>query len=263
MEQLLRTFLESSDGLVAYASVFGVLVACGLGVPLPEDVSLILGGFLVHRGSAALPVMMAVGFLGILSGDSLIYLAGRRFGSKVGRKPGGFFARIVTAEKRAKVEGMFARHGQKIVMIARFLPGVRAVTYFTAGSAGMSYLRFIFFDGIAALASAPMFVYLGYHFGGELELLVDNVRHGQTRVIGAMVVVALCYLLISRMRKRRAAVVEAAAQAAAKVGPAPVPAHHAPGEPAAPASSARPVDYDTKPPRYQAAEVAARATPVK
>jgi membrane protein DedA with SNARE-associated domain len=210
VEEFLRTFLESSSGLAAYASVFGILVACGLGIPLPEDVSLILGGFLVHQGAASLPVMMGVGFLGILSGDSLIYLAGRRFGKKVGRKPGGFFARIITPAKRAKVEGMFARHGQKIVMIARFLPGVRAVTYFTAGSAGMRYSHFIFFDGVAALASAPAFVYLGYHFGGELQMLVDNVRHGQVKVIGAMVVVALSYWLVSRIRKRRAAAKEAA-----------------------------------------------------
>ena len=244
MDEFLRSFLESSSGLVAYASVFGVLVACGLGIPLPEDVSLILGGFLVHQGSAALPVMMAVGFLGILSGDSLIYLAGRRFGSKVGRKPGGFFARIITPGKRAKVEGMFARHGQKIVMIARFLPGVRAVTYFTAGSAGMSYSHFIFFDGIAALASAPFFVYLGYHFGGELQMLVNHVRHGQVRVIGAMVVVALTYFLVSRIRKRRAAAKEAEALTAD------VPEEMA-------------KSFDPKPQSYPSGDHAARAVPGK
>ena len=140
MEHLLKHLLIDSNGLVAYLSIFGVLVACGVGLPLPEDVSLVLGGFLAHQGAAKLPIMIAVGFFGILCGDSLIYLAGRRVGAKVGRDGGsGFLARIVTPEKRAKVEKLFAAHGQKIVMIARFLPGVRAVTYFTAGSAGMRY----------------------------------------------------------------------------------------------------------------------------
>src|SRR5437762_10686812 len=123
---MLRHFLDRAYGLPAYLSIFGVLVACGRGVPLPEDISLIMGGFLAHKGAAHLPVMMGVGFVGILCGDSLIYLAGRRVGDRVagGR---GFFARIVTPEKRARVEKLFQGHGEKIVMLARFLPGVRAV----------------------------------------------------------------------------------------------------------------------------------------
>jgi membrane protein DedA with SNARE-associated domain len=203
VEETLRQILMGSHGLVSYGLIFGVLVACGLGVPLPEDVSLITGGFLVHEKAAHLPLMMLTGFLGILSGDSLIYFFGRRVGSKVGQKPGGFFARIVTPEKRAKVEKLFHQHGQKIVMIARFLPGVRAVTYFTAGSARMKYRWFILFDGLAALVSAPLFVYLGYRFGGELELLITAVRRGQIKVIAGIAVLILSYVLWTRIRRRR------------------------------------------------------------
>ena len=111
---MLKSLLLETHGVVAYATVFGVLIACGLGIPLPEDISLILGGYLSHHGAASLPGMMVVGFLGILGGDSIIYLAGRRLGSKVGQKPGGFFARIVTPEKRAHVQRLFARHGPKV-----------------------------------------------------------------------------------------------------------------------------------------------------
>ncbi|HLL54698.1 MAG TPA: DedA family protein [Myxococcaceae bacterium] len=209
MEELLRSLVADAHGFVAYASVFGVLLACGLGVPLPEDISLILGGFLAHKGAASLPGMMAVGFFGILVGDSLIYLAGRRVGTGVRKGGGGFFARIVTPEKRAKVEQLFAAHGQKIVMIARFLPGVRAVTYFTAGSARMSYVRFIFWDGIAALASAPLFVYLGYKFGGQLELIIEKIKQGEMVVIGLIVTAVIGFVIYKRSR----AVAERRAQA--------------------------------------------------
>jgi membrane protein DedA with SNARE-associated domain len=204
LEQFLTNLLTQTEGLAAYGLVFGVLVACGLGVPLPEDVSLITGGFLAYLGAADLPIMMAVGFAGILCGDTIIFFAGRRIGTQVGRTD-GFFRRIVTPEKRAIVERLFARHGEKIVMVARFLPGVRAVTYFTAGSARMKYLRFIFWDGLAALASAPLFVYLGYHFGDELERLVRAIRHGETAVIVAVVVLLLGIVIFRRVRKRRAA----------------------------------------------------------
>ncbi|MCP3104917.1 DedA family protein [Myxococcus sp. K15C18031901] len=211
MQELLTHLLGDAHGFIAYVTVFGILVACGLGVPLPEDISLILGGFLAHKGAANLPIMMAVGFAGILVGDSLIFLAGRRLGGKLGRteegKGGGFFARIVTPEKRARVEKLFTVHGQKIVCIARFMPGVRAVTYFTAGSVGMSYWRFIFWDGLAALLSAPIFVWLGFHFGSELDMLIDKFKEGQYAVMGVLAVAVVGYVL---WRRRRAAARRAA-----------------------------------------------------
>jgi membrane protein DedA with SNARE-associated domain len=202
VEELLTNLLSNTQGIFAYGTVFLILLVCGLGVPLPEDISLILGGFLAHKGAASLPVMMVVGFAGILAGDSLIFNFGRKLGSNVGRKPGGFFARIITPEKRAKVEGLFEKHGQKIVMIARFMPGVRAVTYFTAGSVGMSYWRFIFWDGLAALLSAPVFVFLGFHFGSELDYLIDKLKEGQTYVLAGLAVIGVAWFL---WRRRKAA----------------------------------------------------------
>jgi len=200
VEQFLTDLLMQTEGLPAYALVFGVLVACGLGVPLPEDISLVTGGFLAYLEVANLYIMMAVGFVGILVGDTLIFSAGRRIGTQVGRGGHGFFAGTATTEKRRKVEELFGRHGEKIVMIARFLPGVRAVTYFTAGSARMKYRRFIFFDGMAALVSAPVFVYLGYHFGDELEALVRAVRRGESAVIIILVAVVASLFIYRRWR---------------------------------------------------------------
>lgn len=199
MEEILKSLLLNSHGVFAYATVFAVLVACGLGVPLPEDISLILGGFMAHQGAARLPIMMAVGFVGILIGDSLIYLAGRRIGRNVG-KSGGFFASIVTPEKRARVEGLFGRHGQKIVMIARFMPGVRAVTYLTAGSAGMRYRWFILWDGLAAMASAPIFVFLGFTFGDRLQLIIGAIKRGERWVLIAMLVALVGFFVYRRLR---------------------------------------------------------------
>jgi membrane protein DedA with SNARE-associated domain len=205
VEELLTSLLSNTQGVIAYAAIFLVLLACGLGVPLPEDISLILGGFLAHKGAASLPVMMVVGFAGILAGDSLIFHFGRKLGSKVGRKSGGFFARIITPEKRAKVEGLFEKHGHKVVMIARFMPGVRAVTYFTAGSVGMPYWRFILWDGLAALLSAPLFVFLGFHFGGELDFVIDKLKDGQFVVMGAIIVIGAAYFLWQRRKAATAA----------------------------------------------------------
>ena len=211
MKAFLISLIGGAVGLAAYGLVFLVLLAAGFGLPLPEDIPLVMGGVLVHRGQAVLWKMILVGYLGIIIGDSTMFGLGRRFGSKVGAAP-GFFARIVTPEKRQRVEGMFKKHGEKIVMLARFLPGVRTVTYFTAGSVGMRYGRFVLYDSIAALASAPIFVLLGYYFGADIESLLMRIAAGERNVIGVLLAIVLGSLLFSRWRTRRAKKAEDEAQ---------------------------------------------------
>jgi len=200
LEALLKTLLLGSHGAMAYLSIFAVLVACGLGVPLPEDISLILGGFLVYKGVANLWLMVATGFLGILVGDTLIFVAGRRVGRRV-RTGHGLLSRVVTPARRIQVEGLFARHGEKIVIAARFMPGVRAVTYFTAGSAGMTFARFICFDGLAALVSAPLFVLLGYRFGRHLQEVIELMKRYQLIAVGVLLGTVLLWAAIHRWRE--------------------------------------------------------------
>jgi membrane protein DedA with SNARE-associated domain len=205
VENLLKALLIGSHGWAAYGTIFGVLVACGVGVPFPEDVSLIFGGFLVFHGSANLPMMVATGFLGILAGDSLIYWAGRRLGDRARSEHGRLLRRLLTPERRAKVEALFSRHGEKIVMAARFMPGVRAVSFFTAGSAGMPYARFICFDGLAALASAPAFVFLGFRFGRQLQRVIELLKRFQIATAATVLLIVCVGLLWRRWRDNRSA----------------------------------------------------------
>jgi len=205
VENLLKALLIGSQGWAAYGTIFGILVACGMGVPFPEDVSLIFGGYLVFRGSANLPLMVGTGFLGILAGDSIIFWAGRRLGNRARSDHGRLLRRLLTPERRARVEALFARHGEKIVMAARFMPGVRAVTFFTAGSAGMPYARFICFDGLAALASAPAFVFLGFRFGRQLQRVIELLKRFQIATAVVILLSVCAWLGWRRWRDSRRA----------------------------------------------------------
>jgi membrane protein DedA with SNARE-associated domain len=165
---------------VGYAFVFAVLVLCGFGLPMPEDVILVTGGVLAWLASDlesasiagmirddGLLFMVAVGLAGILAGDSVIFLAGRKFGARVADfRP---LRRMITPEKLEKVEKLMRRRGNVVVVVARYLPGIRMPTYFTAGHAGMPYWEFLLFDGAAALISAPLWVCLGFYFGSNIE----------------------------------------------------------------------------------------------
>ena len=199
---------------VGYAVVFLMLVLCGFGLPMPEDVVLVtggvlawlasdletasLGGLLADRGLLA---MVIVGLAGILAGDSVIFLAGRTFGARVADfRP---LRRVITPEKLEKVEKLMRRRGNVVVVIARFLPGLRAPTYFTAGHARLPYWEFLLFDGAAALISAPLWVCIGFFFGSNIEEAARLAGRFSHYILIAVAVVLLA-LLLRWLQARRA-----------------------------------------------------------
>jgi membrane protein DedA with SNARE-associated domain len=172
-----------------------VLIACGLGLPLPEDVALITGGYLAGKGPpigvSSLPAMILVGLAGILIGDSIIFRAGATYGEALLQTRIG---RHIPGEKVQRIIGLFERHGAKFIMVARFLPGVRAVTYFVAGTTGVPYWKFLLFDGLAACASAPAWVLLG-HWAGRNRMLRKAWEYAKEVQIGIIIAVAAVLLL--------------------------------------------------------------------
>jgi len=186
--------------------VFTLLVACGLGLPLPEDVALITGGYLAGKGPpigvGSLPAMILVGLAGILIGDSIIFRAGATYGEALLQTRIG---KHIPGEKVQRVIGLFERHGAKFIMVARFLPGVRAVTYFVAGTTGVPFWKFLLFDGIAACASAPAWVLLG-HWAGKHRMLRKAWEYAKEVQIGIIVVVAAIialWILVAMLRRKR------------------------------------------------------------
>jgi membrane protein DedA with SNARE-associated domain len=85
------------------------------------------------------------------------------------------------------------RHGHRTIFYARFLAGMRALVFITAGSMGVSPARFVFFDGLGALISVPLVVVLGYTFGDELERIVEYIGGVETVVVVLLALAALFY----------------------------------------------------------------------
>ena len=177
-----------------------VLITCGLGVPLPEDVPLIAGGWLVARGGGSLPLMIFTGLAGILIGDSIIFRAGQVYGEKLLETRLG---RHIPSEKVQRTIETFAKHGPKFIMAARFVPGLRAVTYFVAGLTGVPYWKFITYDGIAACVSAPAWVYLGWW--GRKHNMLNKVwgwsAQAQVGIFAAIAGLTVLYFLFRSVRR--------------------------------------------------------------
>jgi membrane protein DedA with SNARE-associated domain len=150
-----------------YLGLLVVLILCGMGLPIPEDAALLAGGFLVHRGIIQYPITLVVALVGVVAGDNSLFFLGRRFGT-------GLVAYLGIGRPRSQrqiewLKEFMRRHGHRAIFYARFVAGLRALVYLTAGSLGVSPLRFFLYDLAGAVVSVPIVVTLGYLFGNELE----------------------------------------------------------------------------------------------
>ncbi len=198
LERLITIFTENG-----YVAVFIALMICGAGLPLPEDITLVAGGVIAGLGYANVHVMFALAMFGVLLGDCAIFLLGHHYGARM--LQWRLVARVLTPSRYAKVQEKFARYGNRMLFIARFLPGMRTTVYLTAGTSHrVSFLRFLLIDGLAALISVPFWVYLGYFGANNHAWLEKWVRRGQGS-LWALVGLLLLTLLVLWWRHRRPA----------------------------------------------------------
>jgi membrane protein DedA with SNARE-associated domain len=208
---LIHDLISESVGLWRYAVVMGLLLACGLGFPMPEDLILMWGGIAAQELGHSVVPMIVNGLVGIIVGDSMIYWMGRRYGISIAEKT--FLRRVFTPERLTRVDEMFKRHGQKVIVAARFIPGVRSVAFFSAGAMGVPFWKFLLFDGLAALVSAPFWVYLAYVLR---EKIFQVTKEWQPVILGVGAVLALGYGIYAWRKAKR---LPAAQPAVAQAGP--------------------------------------------
>ncbi len=194
-----------------YFGLAAILVAGGMGLPIPEDVPLMFSGYLCSPQYSPLPqhtsilLMITAGMLGVICGDSILWYVGR-----YGLDANNFLSRHVRkalgSKRRIFLEKHFQKHGNLTLFVGRFIPGIRALVFALCGISKMRYVRFVIVDGLAALVSVPTFIFIGYHFAAEFHkviLEVARIKHIVVLIGTAAVGVAIIAYVIHRRHQAR------------------------------------------------------------
>lgn len=169
-----------------------------VGFVIHGELVLLAGGVAAERGDASLPLVIALAATAAVAGDAVSFLVGRRLGRPFIELHGSRL-RFGPAQL-ARVDGFFARHGGKAVVLGRFTGFLRATLPFVAGSSGMALRRLIPFSIISALAWTALFVLIGYAFSESAA----SAGESATRVALVAVLLTVAALMLrSRWISRR------------------------------------------------------------
>jgi membrane protein DedA with SNARE-associated domain len=150
-----------------YSILFAVLFAHQIGIPVPEPPFLLAAGALAAAGKFKIVAIVAVTIVACVLADWAWYEVGRRRGDRVLHFLHQFTRDPDFHDRRAK--RIFARYGLRILLVAKFVPGLDAVTPPLAGTSRTSRVRFLAFDAMGASLYACVYGGLGYLFSNDLD----------------------------------------------------------------------------------------------
>ncbi|MEA2707604.1 MAG: hypothetical protein QOF78_205 [Phycisphaerales bacterium] len=189
-----------------YFILFGLLFACGLGLPMPEDIPLLLAGFFIAQGKMNVAIACTLAWLGIIGGDCMLYSFGRRYGLEITRVP--FVGKHVTKERILRAEELFERWGIWVVAIGRLFAGIRGAMVVAAGATRFNFIKFLIADGLAAIVSGGLFIWLGHLAGkklGSISEMREKIKDYEHWVLIGIATVVIGFIVYyhSRMKKHK------------------------------------------------------------
>ncbi|MEU6662394.1 DedA family protein [Streptomyces sp. NPDC046821] len=184
-----------------YWAVGAVVLVEDFGVPAPGETILIAAGVYAGAGQLNIFAVAAVAFAAAVVGDNIGYLIGHYGGRAFVHRWGRYV--FITPERFAKAEDFFKRHGGAIVIVARFVEGLRQVNGIIAGTSGMPWRRFIVFNALGAALWVGLWATLAYVTGTHITAVYDVISRYQLYAL--IVLGVLIAALIARhvLRARR------------------------------------------------------------
>ena len=186
--QRMTEYLERQS----YFGVFFLLFLGAFGPSPPEEVILLIAGFLVFKKVAKFPFMIGAELLGIVISDSILYGFGRLFGNSLDKHR--FMKKIFPPAKVRKIKESFNKYRYRYLFLARYLYGLRPVVFFTAGASKMKIGPFVLTDLAASLVNCLAWTGLGLLFGGRIDDAIRFSREWEGILLGVAVALILYFV---------------------------------------------------------------------
>jgi membrane protein DedA with SNARE-associated domain len=185
-----------------YAAIFLIVVLGNVGLPVPEETVLTVGGYLAWRGHLRFPIVVLVAIASAITGDNIGYWLGRSYGQRA-------LDRLTAAApaRAASARAFVLRHGALGVFAARFVTGLRFMAGPLAGSTGLPPARFFIANLLGAMVYAPIVVGAGYAVGYGLGDSIERLRRGvgdaERLVLALLALAAIGGWIVLARRARR------------------------------------------------------------
>ncbi|MEU6007580.1 DedA family protein [Streptomyces sp. NPDC001276] len=184
-----------------YWAVGAVVLVEDFGVPAPGETILIAAGVYAGAGQLDVVAVALIAFAAAVVGDNIGYLVGHLGGRPFVHRWGRYI--FLTPERFAAAERFFGRHGGKIVVVARFIEGLRQANGIIAGTTGMHWLRFLAFNALGAALWVGLWVTLAYAAGTHIGTVYDEIRRYEVYVLVALGVLVVALIVRHLLRRRR------------------------------------------------------------
>ena len=198
-----NTLSDAADSLGAWTYVAIPALAfletgAFVGLVVPGETAIVVGGVVAERGEVSLPALIGLVWVAAVAGDTVSFLLGRRFGRPFLDAMGAVTDSLRQVER---VEGLFDRHGGKVVLVGRFVGILRALTPFVAGASRFPLRRFLPYTAVGALGWVVTFTLVGYGFSESFESAGKDAA--RIALAGALVVGTVMLVLAVRSGRAR------------------------------------------------------------
>jgi len=184
-----------------WAIFFGVMLE-NAGVPVPGETILLVGGYYAATGEFHIALVMLIAATGAVIGDNIGFAIGHYYGRGILLRFGRFF--FLTRKRLEHMENFFASHGNKTILVARFITGLRVFAALLAGaSRKMPWRVFAVYNLAGAILWSVVITTMGYLFGQSLPVLVKWVGRSGTILLIAAIVVGVIVWRVRRYRKSK------------------------------------------------------------
>lgn len=182
-----------------YLAVGGLVLLEDFGVPAPGEVVLIAAAFFAGVGHLNIFLVFIVGFVGAVIGDNIGFAIGNYGGEPLIKRYGKYI--FLTPERVKKATDFFERHGGKVIIIARFVEGLRQANGIIAGLSAMRWGKFLIFNVIGAAIWVALWSAAGY-FGGNHISAFLRYQASFAAAVGAAILIFIIYKVISRKKRK-------------------------------------------------------------